>query len=317
VHVVVSEHRLQRVRCPDCGRRARGELPDGVATSAFGPRFLRGACGALGAQPDLATRRRRVLRAGCSSGPVSESRSFGWSFRARDEQVEYPGRVIAQLASVRSEESSGLLAHVADPVGGDDLVTRLRHTMQFGVRTTGLQSANLSECAEEFKSSAEPHDVLGIAHVYMRAQPTATQRSRRSLFSFSVAGSTVTSPSWSVKCESHRSGVISLPRPRDGHSASPGTIVAVGAEVATGWRAPAGRRPCGQPPSIAIQPSLTTVTSTPRSSHRPRRARPQERVRMSAGRASGYLSKAPSKAASHASVALLSESLRRHNCSES
>jgi len=37
--VTVTEHQCQRVRCPDCGTRARGELPAGVAASAFGPRF--------------------------------------------------------------------------------------------------------------------------------------------------------------------------------------------------------------------------------------------------------------------------------------
>jgi len=39
VHVVVTEHRCQRVRCPDCGARPRGELPAAIAASAFGPRF--------------------------------------------------------------------------------------------------------------------------------------------------------------------------------------------------------------------------------------------------------------------------------------
>jgi transposase len=39
IHVAVTEHRRQRVRCPDCGRRARGELPAAVADSAFGPRY--------------------------------------------------------------------------------------------------------------------------------------------------------------------------------------------------------------------------------------------------------------------------------------
>ena len=39
IHVVVTEHRCQRVRCPDCGARPRGELPAGVAESAFGPRY--------------------------------------------------------------------------------------------------------------------------------------------------------------------------------------------------------------------------------------------------------------------------------------
>jgi transposase len=39
IHVVVTEHRGQRVRCPDCGARPRGQLPAGVGQSAFGPRF--------------------------------------------------------------------------------------------------------------------------------------------------------------------------------------------------------------------------------------------------------------------------------------
>jgi transposase len=37
--VTVTEHRCPRVRCPDCGKRARAALPADVASSAFGPRF--------------------------------------------------------------------------------------------------------------------------------------------------------------------------------------------------------------------------------------------------------------------------------------
>jgi transposase len=39
VSVRVIEHRCQRVCCPDCERCPRGQLPAGVAQSAFGPRF--------------------------------------------------------------------------------------------------------------------------------------------------------------------------------------------------------------------------------------------------------------------------------------
>jgi transposase len=39
ITVIVTEHRCQRVRCPECGRRPRGALPSGVADSAFGPRY--------------------------------------------------------------------------------------------------------------------------------------------------------------------------------------------------------------------------------------------------------------------------------------
>jgi transposase len=39
ITVRVIEHRSRRVRCPECGGRARGELPEEVASSAFGPRL--------------------------------------------------------------------------------------------------------------------------------------------------------------------------------------------------------------------------------------------------------------------------------------
>jgi transposase len=37
--VTVTQHQCPRVRCPDCGKRARAALPAEVAASAFGPRF--------------------------------------------------------------------------------------------------------------------------------------------------------------------------------------------------------------------------------------------------------------------------------------
>ena len=39
ITVRVIEHRLHRLRCPECGREARGELPAEVPGSAFGPRL--------------------------------------------------------------------------------------------------------------------------------------------------------------------------------------------------------------------------------------------------------------------------------------
>jgi transposase len=39
ITVTVTEHRCQRVCCPYCGRRPRGQLPAGIAASAFGPRY--------------------------------------------------------------------------------------------------------------------------------------------------------------------------------------------------------------------------------------------------------------------------------------
>jgi len=37
--VILSEHRLQRLRCPDCGATTRAELPPDVPPGAFGPRL--------------------------------------------------------------------------------------------------------------------------------------------------------------------------------------------------------------------------------------------------------------------------------------
>jgi transposase len=37
--VAISEHRLQRLSCPDCGRVVRGELPSGVPRGCFGPKL--------------------------------------------------------------------------------------------------------------------------------------------------------------------------------------------------------------------------------------------------------------------------------------
>jgi len=39
IAVWVSEHRLHRLRCPECGREARAELPAEVPRGAFGPRL--------------------------------------------------------------------------------------------------------------------------------------------------------------------------------------------------------------------------------------------------------------------------------------
>lgn len=39
IAVIVSEHRLHRLACPDCGTETRAELPPGVPKSPFGPRL--------------------------------------------------------------------------------------------------------------------------------------------------------------------------------------------------------------------------------------------------------------------------------------
>jgi transposase len=53
--VRVIEHRCQRVRCPDCGKRSTSELPGEVAASAFGAR-LQAAVATLSVRNPTASR---------------------------------------------------------------------------------------------------------------------------------------------------------------------------------------------------------------------------------------------------------------------
>ncbi len=53
--VEISEHRLQRVCCPDCGRTVRAELPAGVPRGCFGPK-LEAAIAALTVRNRLSRR---------------------------------------------------------------------------------------------------------------------------------------------------------------------------------------------------------------------------------------------------------------------
>jgi transposase len=39
IATMVVEHQCQRVRCPDCGQEQTGDLPEEIASSAFGPRL--------------------------------------------------------------------------------------------------------------------------------------------------------------------------------------------------------------------------------------------------------------------------------------
>jgi transposase len=55
ITIRVTEHRSQRVRCPECGGRARGEPPPEVRSSAFGPR-LQAALAALSVRNRISRR---------------------------------------------------------------------------------------------------------------------------------------------------------------------------------------------------------------------------------------------------------------------
>jgi transposase len=70
IAVIVSEHRLHRLACPDCGRETRAELPADVPRSAFGPR-LQAAVAALSVRNRISRRDVAALSADLFGCPLS------------------------------------------------------------------------------------------------------------------------------------------------------------------------------------------------------------------------------------------------------
>jgi len=110
--VKVIEHRAQRVRCPACGGRARGELPDDVVASAFGPR-LQAALVALSV-------RNRV---------------------SRRDVVELAEELFSARISTGAVEA--ILARASEALGvpHEDLLERVRAARALNVDETGWRTA--------------------------------------------------------------------------------------------------------------------------------------------------------------------------------
>ncbi len=112
IAVELTEHRLQRLRCPACGRHARAELPAGVPVGAFGP----GLCAAVAT---LAVRNRVSRRDSCEL--VRELFGAELSSGAVDGIVRRAGEALAL-------PYAELLGHVrsAPAVNVDETGWRLR-----------------------------------------------------------------------------------------------------------------------------------------------------------------------------------------------
>jgi len=115
--VKVIEHRAQRVRCPECGGRARGELPNEVTSSVFGPR-LQAAVAVLSV-------RNRVSRR-----DVVELAEELFSARISTGTVE---AILARASEALAEPYEDLLAHVRD--------ARALNVDETGWRTAGERRA--------------------------------------------------------------------------------------------------------------------------------------------------------------------------------
>jgi transposase len=129
---LVTEHRCQRVRCPDCGRRARGELPAGVAASAFGPRFQ-------AAVAVLSTRNRI----------------------SRRDVVELCEQLFG--ARISSGTVDAILTRVADALADpyDDLLDHVRQSKHLNMDETGWRTAGDRRAL--WGAFTDRHAVLRIA----------------------------------------------------------------------------------------------------------------------------------------------------------
>jgi transposase len=132
IHVVVTEHRCQRVCCPECGRRSRGELPAGVGASAFGPRYH-------AAVAVLSTRNRI----------------------SRRDIVELCEQLFGSRISTGTVDA--ILGRVGDALEApyDDLIDRVRAAQHLNMDETGWRTAG--ERRALWGAFSERHAVLRIA----------------------------------------------------------------------------------------------------------------------------------------------------------
>lgn len=132
VHVVVTEHRCQRVRCPDCGARSRGRLSAAVAHSAFGPRYHAAVA---------------VL---CARNRIS-----------RRDVVELCEQLFGSRVSTGTIEA--ILTRVADALEEpyDDLLARVRAAKSLNMDETGWRTAGQRRAL--WGAFTDRHAVLRIA----------------------------------------------------------------------------------------------------------------------------------------------------------
>jgi len=129
---IITEHRCQRLRCPDCGARSRGRLPDEVAASAFGPRFH-------AAVAVLSTRNRI----------------------SRRDVVELCEQLFG--ARISSGTVDAILARVADALEDpyEDLLERIRAARALNMDETGWRTAGARRAL--WGAFTDRHAILRIA----------------------------------------------------------------------------------------------------------------------------------------------------------
>ena len=93
--VRVIEHRCEHLRCPDCGVERSGELPAGVAQSAFGSRFPGSSGGADGEETASRVATRWSCAKSCSALRIATG-TIDAILRARVRLLEGPYEELLQ-----------------------------------------------------------------------------------------------------------------------------------------------------------------------------------------------------------------------------
>jgi transposase len=96
--VLLSEHRLHRLRCPDCGRTTRAELPPEVPAGAFGP-HLQAAVASLAVRNRVSRRDTTELLAELFGARISAG---------------FLAAILQRAATAPCEPYEDLLGHIRD-----------------------------------------------------------------------------------------------------------------------------------------------------------------------------------------------------------
>lgn len=108
IEPLVDEYRLHALTCPRCGKRTRGQLPEGVPTGAFGPTVVAVITLLLGvyglSRRDVAELMRDLFSLPISTGGIIGCQKIGASALASPHQQAH---VLVQRAAVKYADETG------------------------------------------------------------------------------------------------------------------------------------------------------------------------------------------------------------------
>src|SRR5665648_591804 len=207
--VILSEHRLQRLRCPECGAVTRAALPAGVPPGAFGPR-LQAAVATLAVRNRVSRRDttelvRELFGAQLSSGSVEAIVSRA-SAALEEPYEDLLGHVRAapavnvdsgRLAPARRQaHASGGRSRAAPPSSASPRVATSARLRRCSARSSPAPPAFGSPqgCSQPGQSSARTLTARACLRVSARSRRSSARCSRRRRERAPVIAATAPSP---------------------------------------------------------------------------------------------------------------------------